>query len=257
MKFNGKTIAIVGGTTGLGLSAAKAIVEAGGKVGICGRSEESLRSALTSLGPDNAMGISADASDSSTAPVLIDKLVSAFGHLGGLYHVAGGSGRSKGDGPIHELTDEGWEFTCALNLSSVIFSNRAAVRQFREQGSGGAILNVGSVLGFSPEPKHFASHGYAATKSAVIGFTKSIASFYAPENIRANVIAPALVETPMSERARNNQEIVDFMKAKQPLDGGRLGAPADLDEAVLMLLGDGGKYITGQTITVDGGWSVS
>ncbi|NNE91302.1 MAG: SDR family oxidoreductase, partial [Verrucomicrobiales bacterium] len=91
----------------------------------------------------------------------------------------------------------------------------------------------------------------------IIGFTKSIASFYAKNNIRANVIAPALVKTPMSERAQQNSEIIEFVKEKQPLDGGRIGVPEDLDAAVLFLLGDGTKLVTGQVLAVDGGWSVS
>ena len=131
------------------------------------------------------------------------------------------------------------------------------VQQFLRQGSGGSILNMGSVLGFSPSPDHFSSHAYAAAKSAVIGFSKSVASCYAGDNIRVNVIAPALVETPMSERAQDNEQIMDFVTRKQPLDGGRIGCPEDLDAAVVFLLGDGASYLTGQVIAVDGGWSVS
>jgi len=116
---------------------------------------------------------------------------------------------------------------------------------------------MGSVLGFSPSPIHFATHGYAATKAAAIGFTKSIASYYAKEGIRANVVAPALVETPMSDRAANNERIMGYVRSKQPLDGGRIGEPEDLDAAVLYLLSDESRYVTGQVLSVDGGWSVS
>ena len=116
---------------------------------------------------------------------------------------------------------------------------------------------MGSVLGASPSPEYFASHAYAATKSATIGFSRSLASTYAKDNIRVNVIAPALVETPMSERAQANEEILDFITTKQPLDGGRIGVPDDLDAAVLFLLGPESKFVTGQVLAVDGGWSVS
>ncbi len=254
--LTGRNYAILGGTSGLGLSAARALVAAGARVGICGRSEETLNQALKELG-GNAVGYAGDATDSQTSVRLIEKVVDAFGELHGLYHVAGGSGRSKGDGPLHELTDEGWRFTIDQNLSSLIFSNRAAVRQFLAQGTGGAVLNMGSVLGFSPSPGYFASHGYAAAKSAIIGFTKSIASCYARHDIRANVIAPALVETPMSERARENADIMDFVRRKQPLDGGRIGVPEDLDAAVVFLLGPESRFVTGQVLAVDGGWSVT
>ena len=254
--LSGKTVAIVGGTTGLGLSAAKTLVANGADVAICGRTKESLERALDELG-DAAVGICGDATDSATSEALIALAVEQFGSLSGLYHVAGGSGRSHGDGELHEMTDEGWEFTLDLNLTSLAYSNRAAIRHFLRQGSGGAILNMGSVLGFSPSPKYFSSHAYAAAKSAVIGFSRSVASRYATDDIRVNVIAPALVETPMSERAQRNSEIIDFVALKQPLEGGRIGRPEDLDEAVVFLLGDGSRYLTGQVIAVDGGWSVS
>ncbi len=258
MTLSGKTIAVIGGSTGLGLSAAKALSAAGANVGICGRSEDSLATAMDSLDGERALALSGDATDPGTASRLIDQLAEKFGRLDGLYHVAGGSGRSRGDGPLHELTDEGWRFTVDLNLTSLVWSNRAAVRQFLAQGEGGgAILNMGSVLGFSPSPEFFASHAYAATKSAVIGFSKSVAARYARDNIRVNVVAPALVETPMSARAQTDETILEFTRSKQPLDGGRIGHPEDLDEAVVFLLGPGARFVTGQVLAVDGGWSVS
>ena len=116
---------------------------------------------------------------------------------------------------------------------------------------------MGSVLGYAPSPDFFASHVYAATKSAAIGFTKSIASYYANQGIRANLIAPALVESPMSTRALGNEAIMDFVRQKQPLDGGRVGVPEDLDEAALFFLSDASHFVTGQVLAVDGGWSVT
>ena len=97
------------------------------------------------------------------------------------------------------------------------------------QGGGGVILNMGSVLGFLPSPEYFSSHAYAAAKAGVEGFSKSLASYYATEGVRGNVITPALVETSMSERARANDEIMEYVSRKQPLDGGRIGVPGDLD----------------------------
>jgi NAD(P)-dependent dehydrogenase (short-subunit alcohol dehydrogenase family) len=198
-----------------------------------------------------------DACKAGTAELAIERCVGEFGGFDGLYHVAGGSGRRHGDGPIHELTDEGWERTLELNLTSLMRSNRAAVRQFLAQGTGGAILNMGSVLGWSPSPRFFATHTYAAAKSGIIGFSKSLASYYAPKDIRVNVIAPGLVETPMSRRAVGDVEILRFMQTKQPLDGGRIGTAADLDAAVVFLLSDGARCCTGQVLALDRGWTVS
>ena len=252
-----RVAAIVGGTSGLGLSAARALVAAGWKTALLGRNPEKLKAALDELGKPHAVGFVGDACESGSTETLIEKVVESFGRLDALYHVAGGSARSSGDGPLHELTDEGWHRAIDLNLSSLVYSNRAAVRRFLEQGSGGVILNMGSVLGFSPSPEHFATHGYAAAKSAVIGFTKSVAAQYAKDGIRANVVAPALVETPMSARAADDEEILAYVRTKQPLDGGRIGAPEDLDHAVLYLLSDASRFVTGQVLAIDGGWSVS
>ena len=107
-----------------------------------------------------------------------------------------------------------------------------------EQGSGGAVLNMSSVLAFAPAPAFFATHAYASAKAAVIGLTTSAAAYYAKHDIRFNAIAPGLVETPMSRRATGNEEIRAFVRASQPLDGGRVGRVEDLDAAVVYLLSD-------------------
>ncbi len=251
-----KNLVIIGGTTGLGLSAAKAFVEHGAHVVVVGRNEESANEARKSLG-SNADAIVGDAVDPSTAIKAIDLCISKFGSFDGLYHVAGGSGRKMGDGPLHELTLDGWYKTLELNLTSLMLSNQAAVKQFLKQGSGGTILNMSSVLGNSPSPQYFSTHAYAAAKSAITGFSKSIAAYYAKNNIRVNVIAPALVETPMAQRAAEDETILSFIKTKQPLDGGRIGHPSDLDGLAVYFMSDLSKFTTGQIVAVDGGWTVS
>jgi len=251
-----KNIVVIGGTTGLGLSAAQAFVVAGARVIVMGRNPESAERAQQSLG-ENARALTGDAADSESAPLAIGTCVETFGGFDGLYHVAGGSGRRMGDGPLHEVTDEGIEATLSLNLTSLILSNRAAVRQFLKQGTGGAVLNMSSVLGWSPSPQFFSTHVYAASKAAAIGFTKSCAAYYAANNVRFNVVAPALVETPMAQRAAGDETILQFIATKQPLDGGRIGRPADLDAAAVYLLSDGAAFVTGQVLAVDGGWTVS
>jgi NAD(P)-dependent dehydrogenase (short-subunit alcohol dehydrogenase family) len=251
-----KSIVIIGGTTGLGFSAAQAFVAAGARVTLVGRNVESCEAAASALA-ENCAVLAGDATLPETAVKAIALAQERFGAFHGLYHVAGGSGRRLGDGPLHEITDEGWSGTLRLNLDSLFYSNRAAVRAFLAQQSGGAILNMGSVLGWSPSPEFFSTHAYAAAKSAILGFTKSIASKYATQDIRANVLAPALVETPMSQRAAGDAAIQAFIKTKQPLDGGRIGQPADLDAAALYFLSDASRFTTGQVLAVDGGWTAS
>ncbi len=256
MLLENKKIVIIGGTTGLGLSAAKAFIKNGAKVLVVGRNPESCVAAEIELG-ENARAMNGDATKEKTATKAIELIINEFGGFDGLYHVAGGSGRKFGDGPLHELTLDGWNKTFELNLTSLMLSNQAAVRKFLELGRGGIILNMGSVLGQFPSPKYFSTHAYAATKSAVIGFSKSIAAFYAPNNIRINVLAPALVETPMSQRASKDDEILSFVKTKQPLDGGRNGQANDLDGAAVYFMSDASKFATGQILYVDGGWGLS
>lgn len=256
MQLQDKNIVIIGGTTGMGLSAARSFIREGARIVVVGRNEQSVHAAGVELG-EAAIAFSADATQTDTAVKAIQLCLEQYGGFDGLYHVAGGSGRNMGDGPLHELSLEGWNWTLHMNLTALMLSNQAAVRAFLALKKGGTILNMGSVLGFSPSPRYFSTHGYAAAKSAIIGFSKSIAAYYAKNDIRVNVIAPALVETPMAQRAANNPEILDFIQTKQPLDGGRIGRPEDCDGLALYFMSDQSKFTTGQVVAVDGGWSVS
>jgi len=255
-QLEGRSVVIIGGTTGLGLSAAKACVGAGAKVVVVGRNADSAAKAVAQIG-DAVCSHIGDATDPTTAERAVEIATARFGRFDAMYHVAGGSGRRYGDGPLHEVTDQGIQKTLELNLTSLIMSNRAAVQAFLANDTSGVILNMGSVLGTSPSPNFFATHVYAAAKAAIPGFTRSCAAHYASKNIRFNVIAPALVETPMAKRAGEDDAIMQFIQTKQPLDGGRIGQPDDLDAAVIYLLSDASRFVTGQVLTVDGGWSVS
>lgn len=255
-RLSGKVLVVIGGTSGIGLAAVRAFVREGAGIVVVGLDQSQVL-AVEHEFADAVAGLAADATHSATAPTAIQLAVERFGALHGLYHVAGGSGRSKGDGPLDQISDEGWDQTLQLNLTSVFYSNRAAAQQFLRQGTGGSVLNMGSVLGFSPSARFFGTHAYAAAKAAIVGLTKSAAAAYAKHNLRFNVLAPGLVATPMSQRAQSNPEIMTFIKQKQPLDGGRIGAPEDLAAAAVWLLSEESKFVTGQVVTIDGGWSVS
>jgi NAD(P)-dependent dehydrogenase (short-subunit alcohol dehydrogenase family) len=250
-----KCLVVIGGTTGLGLSACEAFIREGANVVAIGRNPESVQKASDTL--KYALVKSGDATLEGTAEQAIEDCVKRFGGFHGLYHVAGGSGRRSGDGPLHDMTREGWDFTLNLNLTSLMLSNQAAIRYFLGKKQAGSILNVGSVLGYSPSPKYFATHAYAAAKAAAIGFTRAIASYYAASDVRVNLLAPALVETPMAQRAANDERILSFIKTKQPLNGGRIGASTDLDGAAVYFMSDYSRFTTGQILSVDGGWDIS
>lgn len=251
-----KVIVVIGGTTGIGLSAARAFAAEGASVVVVGRNPESAEKAARELG-NQGEALTGDAADPATASRAIESALARFGSFHGLYHVAGGSGRKFGDGPVHELTDEGWKATMDLNLTSLFYSNRAAIRQFLARKTGGSVLNMGSVLGCSPSPAYFSTHAYAAAKSAVIGLTRSLAAYYAKDDIRCNVLAPALTVSPMSRRAAEDEKIQDFIRTKQPLDGGRMARPSDCDGAAVYFMSDQSRFTTGQVLAVDGGWCVS
>ena len=241
---------------GLGLSAAQACLRHGARVAVMGRDQQRCQQASSLLG-QQAIVRCGDATVAADIEQCVDAAVAEFGQLDGLYHVAGGSGRRQGDGPLDQITDEGWDYTVSLNLNSVLYSNRAATRQFLRQQSGGVVLYMTSVLASFPSKKFFATHCYAATKAAVIGLTKASASYYAEQNIRFNAIAPALVDTPLAARAVGDDAIMSYVTSKQPLDGGRVGRVDDIDDAVVYFLSDDSRFVTGQVLAIDGGWSVS
>lgn len=251
-----KRIVIIGGTTGIGLSAAHAFVREGAHIVAVGHTAESATSARSALGAA-ALVMVGDATQEATAQDAIACCEEQWGGVDGLYHVAGGSGRAFGDGPLHTLSLEGWNKTLELNLTSLMLSNRAAVNAFRRNKSAGSILNMTSVLSYSPSPPFFATHAYAAAKAAVHGFSRSLAAYYAHDNIRVNALAPALVDTPMAQRAANEPRIQAFIQTKQPLEGGRMGKPGDMDGIAVYFLSDYSRFTTGQLFSVDGGWDVS
>lgn len=248
-------VVIIGGTSGLGLSGALACVRAGARVVALGLDDASVQSAQQALGAAGR-AIVGDAREENAAASAIDLALREFGRFDALYHVAGGSGRSHGDGPVHEASADGWNHTLELNLTSVFYSNRAAAQAFLRRATSGSVLNLGSVLSYAPAPPHFATHAYAAAKAGIQGLTRSCAAYYAPKGIRFNMICAGLVETAMSRRAQGDPAIMQFIAEKQPLDGGRIGQPADLDAAVVYFLSDQSRFVTGQMLAIDGGWSV-
>jgi NAD(P)-dependent dehydrogenase (short-subunit alcohol dehydrogenase family) len=119
----------------------------------------------------------------------------------------------------------------------------------------GSIVLTASVLAFDPAPTHFATHAYAAAKAAIIGLATAAAATYADQGVRLNAIAPGLVATPMAARAAADPGVMAFAASKQPLAGGMLDAD-DVVDAAVYLCSRASRRVTGQTLTVDGGWSV-
>ena len=221
----------------------------GARVVLVGRNADSVSQAESALG-QAARGLAGDATDSQTAAEAIGLAKREFGGFDGLYHVAGGSGRSMGDGPLHGISDDGWRQTIDLNLTSVFNSNRAALREFAALGRGGVILNMTSVLADSPAPRQFATHAYTAAKAGILGFTRHLASEAARYGITVNAVCPGLIDTEMirstisEERARRYAESFPIS---------RLGAPSEVADLVAFLASDKAAYITGAALDINGG----
>jgi NAD(P)-dependent dehydrogenase (short-subunit alcohol dehydrogenase family) len=251
-------VVLITGSTGIAAATAELAARAGARVFITSRTPEHARALAERVGGAIYAG---DLVDPATARGAISACVKLHGRLDAVFNVAGISGRKFGDGPLHECSEEGWDATLDANVKSMFFMCRAALNQMLSQpvaanGLRGTILNMASVLGSSPQAQHFATHAYAASKGAILAMSKSMAAYYAPEKIRVNVIAPALVRTPMSARAQGDPQILELMKTKQPLAEDLIEAE-DVARAALFLLGDDSRMITADTLVVDAGWSVS
>lgn len=255
--LDGKVLLITG-STGIAESTATLAAQDGARIFVVSRTAGNAEALARKTG---GACLAADLVHSDSAAKAVEACVATYGRLDALFNVAGISGRKFGDGPLHECTEEGWDTTLDANVKSMFLMCRAALLQMRKQplaqnGLRGTILNMASVLGFAPQAGHFATHAYAASKGAILAMSRSMAAYYAPEKIRVNVIAPALVRTPMSARAQNDPAILELLKTKQPLAGDLIDA-ADVARAALFLLGDDSRMITADTLSVDAGWSVS
>ena len=254
---------LITGSTGIGAATAEQLAAAGDAVFVVSRT------------PDHAAGLAerirhsggtadafeADLTVEDEAEAAVAACILRMGRIDGLLSVAGGSGRRYGDGPLHELTAEGWDRTIELNLRSQALVCRAVVRHMRSHAAidgsteRGAIVLVSSVLASHPVPELFGTHAYAAAKGAIVALASVMAATYASDGIRVNVVAPGLTATPMAARAAADPASIAFARRKQPLSGGLVDA-ADVARAAAFLLGPSSRAITGQVLAVDGGWSV-
>jgi NAD(P)-dependent dehydrogenase (short-subunit alcohol dehydrogenase family) len=261
-RFAGRHV-LVTGATGMAASAARAMAAEGGGVFVVARTADELRALADEVrrAGGTCETALADLRREDEVEAAFAAFDAVFGRLDAAYGVAGISARRFGDGPIHEATLEGWESVMAANATSQFLVARASIRRMLSQpvdtrGARGSLLLMSSTLASRPSAEHFATHGYAASKGAIEGLTRALAAAYAPQGIRVNAIAPSLVATPMSRRAQDDEAILGYLAAKQPLAHGPIDADA-VTSVALMLLSDDGRMVTGQILAVDGGWGVS
>jgi len=247
MSTSPKKVAIVtGGGSGIGLAIANKFSASGLQTIIIGRDESKLQSAKKILG-DSCTALTCDLSNLSAIPVLIENIIKSFGHIDILVNNAGVNMKKN----FTEVTDEEFQSVITTNLSSVFAMSREVVKQMIKQKNG-SIINISSMAAQYGLPKVIA---YSASKSAIDGLTRAMASELSPMGIRVNAIAPGFIKTAMTEVALDS----DPERKSKALDRtpmGFMGDPADIGEAALFLASDAAKYITGVILPVDGGNSI-
>lgn len=255
-------VCLITGATGIAAASARRLAAEGASVFIVSRTADHAEALARELERTGATAgwAAADLTDAEQVERAVAAAVERFGRIDGLFAVAGGSGRRYGDGPIHELTVEGWERTLAINLRSQALTCRAVVRQMLGQdpnssGTRGSILLMGSVTATDPVPEFFATHAYAAAKGATNALMTAMAATYARDRIRVNAVAPSLTDTPMAARAGGDDRIRAFARRKQPL-AGEMMDPDEVAHAAVYFLSDESRVVTGQLLKIDGGWSV-
>ncbi len=249
--FEGHVALVTGAGSGLGLATAKAFAESGASVVLADWNEESARSAaegLTSQGY-KAISIRCDVSDDSQVEAMVEQTDARFGRLDAAYNNAGVQNvlAETADSPRDD-----YDRVMAINLRGVWSCMKFELRQMRKQGSG-AIVNCSSLGGLVGGAERGTYH---AAKHGVLGLTKSAALEYAAKGIRVNAVCPGLIDTPMADqmKAGGQTEALEGMLKMVPI--GRYGRADEIADAVLWLCSPASSFVVGQSISVDGGFTM-
>jgi short-subunit dehydrogenase len=241
---------IITGSRGIAAGLSTALAGASYQIFLLGGEAQDSKALSEKL--PQVIGYSAiDLRDESATEKGFADAISALGGLDHVVSIAGGSGRSFGDGPIESISKAAWEQTLELNLTSAFLTAREAVKYFKDNG-GGSLTLTSSVLATSPSPEFFKTNAYAVAKGAINTMVKTLSASYLESKIRVNAVAPGLVATPMAKRAAENPEISEYTKRKQPLAPFQL--PVDQVVAGYVYLIEN-NAVTGQVLEIDGGWS--
>jgi NAD(P)-dependent dehydrogenase (short-subunit alcohol dehydrogenase family) len=249
ISFEGKVALVTGAASGLGLATARAFAQSGASVALADWNEDGARAAaddLTAHG-HKAIAIGCDVADDAQVDAMVARTVAAFGRLDAAYNNAGVQNVLA---ETADTTREDYDRVMGINLRGEWSCMKFELRQMREQGSG-AIVNCSSLGGLIGGAERGIYH---AAKHGVLGFTKSAALEYAARGIRINAVCPGLIRTPMSDQmvAEGQGDALKAMEKSIPM--GRVGRPEEIADAVLWLCSDAASYVTGQSISVDGGF---
>ena len=251
ISFENQVALITGAGSGLGLATAKAFADSGASVVLADWDEKAVRSAaeeLTEKG-QKALAIHCDVADDAQVQAMVEQTVATFGRLDAAYNNAGVQNTlaETADSPRDD-----YDRVMSINLRGVWSCMKFELLQMRKQGSG-AIVNCSSLGGLVGGAKRGTYH---AAKHGVLGLTKSAALEYAAKGIRVNAVCPGLIKTPMAEkmRAGGQTEALEGMLKLVPI--GRYGRPEEIADAVVWLCSDRASFVVGQSISVDGGFTM-
>jgi len=247
MRLAEKTVLITGSGSGQGREAAILFAKEGAQVVVTDISQDAINGTLKQIadGGGQAVGKTMDVSDSTQVQEAIKVAVDRFGKLDILYNNAGVWLRTE-DGPIAKLEDRIWDLTINTNLRGMYHCCKYAIPQMIKSG-GGSIVNTASVAGLMGTY----SSAYSASKGGMISLSRTIATTYAKQNIRSNVICPGYVDTPMSKGIADNPKVLQAYIEATPLQRG--GKPIDTAYMALYLASDEASFVTGGVFVVDGG----
>jgi len=243
-RLEGKVALVTGASRGIGAAVARRLAGEGAAVAVNYAGSKAAADAVVAeieAAGGKALALQADVSDSSACSALVDAVIR---ELGGLDIIVNNAGIAR-DGLVVRMSDEDWSAVIDTNLSGVFSVTRAAARPLMKQRSG-SIINITSVIGLVGNA---GQANYAAAKAGVIGLTKSVARELAPRGVRVNAIAPGFIETDMT--AELSDAVCDA--AKQQIAMREFGSPDDIAAAVAFFASDDARYVTGQTLAVDGG----
>jgi NAD(P)-dependent dehydrogenase (short-subunit alcohol dehydrogenase family) len=247
--FQDKVVLITGGTSGIGRATALAFAAEGAKVVVAGRrkNEGAESVALVEQAGGQGLFVRADVSVEEDVASMVAQTIEAFGRLDFAFNNAG---VFPEPGPLTEVTTETIDRILAVNVRGVALCMKHEIPAILRSG-GGSIVNTASFLGIRPFP---GTAIYNASNSAVIGLTRSAAVEFASQGVRVNVVCPGVIETAMNEAIRAEESGRDFLNGLQPMQ--RIGLPGEVAGAVLYLCSPSARFVTGTTLSVDGGITV-
>lgn len=249
-RLDGKTAVVTGASSGLGVVFARALAAAGASVVVSARRRERLEQLASEIedGGGKALAVPCDVADEADVDVLAAKAVERFGRVDVLVANAGISDPR----PAEQEPLSVWQQILAVNLTGLFLCNRRFGAVMLEQGSG-SIINIASVLGVVGGGQ-IPQASYTASKGGVVNLTRELAAQWARRGVRVNAIGPGWFESEMTEEMFASDQGVRWIRRKTPM--GRPGRGEELTGPVVFLASDASSYVTGQTLLVDGGWTV-